>query len=72
MKRLLLLFGLAMMAGCASYQPGVISKNIFSGLAADGAIVRVPTPYGPAIRIGSTTNSVRVTPDGEVIINERK
>ena len=74
MKRLLLLSPLAlsgcMLIGCTSY--GNITKN----LAKDGAIVvaNVGTPWGvqKVVRIGGTTNSVVVSPDGTVSINAGK
>lgn len=56
-----------LLCGCAGY--GTITKN----LSKDGAIIRadVNSPWGKQtiVRVGTTTNSVRVTPDGEIIIN---
>ena len=56
--------------GCAGY--GTIAKN----LAKDGAIVRadINSPWGKQtfLRIGTTTNQMRVTADGEIVINEPK
>lgn len=55
---------------CGCY--GTITKN----LAKDGAIVRadVNSPWGKQtiVRIGTTTNSVRVTTDGEIIVNGKR
>lgn len=68
-KTLLLAAWVLLITGCASYRPGQITKNAFGGLADDGAILRVPTPYGVALRIGETTNMVRVTAEGEIVIN---
>lgn len=72
MKKSLLLLAVALastfLSGC-SY--GTLSKN----LAEDGAIVRadVNSPWGKQtiVRIGTTTNSVRISTDGEIVINER-
>jgi hypothetical protein len=50
-------------SGCAGY--GTITRN----LSKDGAIVRVVTPYGNFLRIGTTTNQVRITADGTITIN---
>ena len=53
--------------GCAGY--GNVSKN----LSEDGAIVKakIGTPWGvqDIIRVGETTNSVEITPDGSILIN---
>lgn len=65
MKKLLLLTLLCIpMTGCVGY--GAITRN----LSKDGAIVRVVTPYGTFLRIGTTTNIVRITADGQIFINE--
>jgi len=54
--------------GCAGL--GTVTKN----LAKDGAIVRadVNSPWGKQtlIRVGATTNSVRIGPDGQIEINK--
>lgn len=54
-------------AGCAGY--GTITKK----LAEDAAIVRadINSPWGKQtiVRIGTTTNQVRITADGDVIVN---
>lgn len=54
--------------GCTGRALRDLSKN--------GAIVRadINSPWGKqtVTRIGTTTNSVRVTVDGEIIVNEQK
>lgn len=66
-KHLLLIAWVFLLCGCTSY--GTITKN----LSKDGAIVRadINSPWGKQtiVRIGTTTNSVRVTTDGEIIVN---
>jgi hypothetical protein len=68
MKKLLFILPCAaLLCGCQGY--GTITKN----LSEDGAIVRadVNSPWGKQtiVRIGTTTNRVRVTADGEIIVN---
>jgi hypothetical protein len=66
MKKNLILLSLIplLFSGCAGY--GTITRN----LSKDGAIVRVVTPYGVFTRVGTTTNSVRITTNGDIYINE--
>lgn len=68
MKKLLTLAMLPLiLCGCSGY--GTISKN----LAKDGAILwlDVNSPWGKqkAVRVGTTTNRVEITADGEIVIN---
>jgi hypothetical protein len=64
---------------CFLLFPGCTSTNItklVGALAKDPAIVSVyvPTMYGAVkfVRVGSTTNSVDVSPDGNVKVNPNK
>lgn len=56
-------------AGCSGLSG--ISKNIKDDQAI--VVVKVMTPWGPQhmTRIGGTTNSVTVGPDGKVTINHK-
>lgn len=77
MKRILKLGGLcalgglwvALFSGCAGY--GSISR----ALAKNGAIARMEmsSPWGPQkfLRVGTTTNTVMIEPDGTVWVNPR-
>lgn len=72
MKRnLLLAIAAASLCGCSSTN---ITKLV-GALAKDPAIVsvNVPTMYGTVkfVRVGSQTNSVAITSDGEVRVNAK-
>lgn len=59
-----------LLTGCAGY--GTITKN----LSEDGAIIKakIGTPWGvqDIVRIGETSNSVEVGPDGTIRVNPPK
>lgn len=69
LKLSLALIAACAFTGCAGY--GNITKN----LAKDGAIVRadVGSPWGKQtiVRIGGTTNRVKIGKDGEIEINSK-
>lgn len=70
MKRILVLLPCAALCGCTS--SGNFAKT-FKALGEDPAIVSavLGTPWGVQrfVRIGGTTNSVMVSPDGTVTVN---
>jgi hypothetical protein len=69
MKKMLLVIPALLLCGCTGF--GSLSKN----LAEDAAIVKlkIGSPWGlqDVLRIGGTTNTVIITPDGSVTINPR-
>lgn len=69
MKKLALL-GVVVLSGCTN-----LDKSI-EALGKDGAIVtgRIGTVYGTLDfrRVGATTNSVEVTPEGKITVNPVK
>lgn len=74
MKRILVLTALAALPLCGCMSSAGFSKTIRE-LSRDPAIVSgtIQTPYGAArfVRIGGTTNSVTVSPDGTVTVNSK-
>lgn len=55
--------------GCQFYRPGQISQKVFGGIADNKSTLVIPTPYGPAYRIGDSTNKMEIRhPNGTVII----
>lgn len=65
----LLCFVVLLCSGCQFYQPGQIANKIFKGMADNKSTLVVPTPYGPAYRIGDSTNKIEIRhPNGTVII----
>jgi len=69
--KLLLLIPVALLCGCSATNVSKWQKALAGDKAI--AVVRVRSVYGTAdlTRVGETTNSVNILPDGTVQINHR-